>query len=66
MTIGGASPNIECVFPFEHRGKLHSKCPYDVKNEEFWCSTKVDFDGIHIGGQGLWGTCGPSCPLERI
>ena len=25
-----------------------------------WCSTKVDKDGRHVGGN--WGTCGSGCP----
>ena len=29
-----------------------------------WCSTKVDENGVHKGGQGLWGYCGAGCPRE--
>ena len=28
----------------------------------YWCSTKVDDELEHIGGQGNWGFCRPSCP----
>ena len=28
----------------------------------FWCSTKVDDNLEHIGGQGNWGFCRQSCP----
>ena len=28
----------------------------------FWCSTKVDNNLEHIGGQGNWGFCRQSCP----
>ena len=28
-----------------------------------WCSTAVDDDGYHIGGQGKWGHCGPGCVI---
>ena len=27
-------------------------------------STKTDSTGGHIGGEGHWGVCGPTCPLE--
>ena len=27
-------------------------------------STKTDSTGGHIGGQGHWGLCGPTCPLQ--
>ena len=26
-------------------------------NGQFWCSTKVDDSGVHIGGKGYWGYC---------
>ena len=29
-----------------------------------WCSTKTDPNGQHIGGQGQWGHCPDSCPVE--
>ena len=28
-----------------------------------WCSTFVDDNGHHVGGQGKWGNCGPGCPI---
>ena len=28
----------------------------------YWCSTKVDDELEHIGGQGNWGFCRQSCP----
>ena len=31
-----------------------------------WCSTKVDFRGVHIGGKGNWGICGNDCPSDEI
>ena len=30
-----------------------------------WCSTKVDDNGTHIGGQGKWGYCDSKCPTEK-
>ena len=29
----------------------------------FWCSTKINQDLEHIGGQGNWGYCGINCGL---
>ena len=46
---------------------FHSK---DDKNQ-FWCSTKVDEDGVHVGGgNGYWGYCDKtsyttSCKWEK-
>ena len=28
----------------------------------YWCSTKVDNELEHVGGQGNWGFCRQSCP----
>ena len=28
----------------------------------YWCSTKVDDQLEHVGGQGNWGFCRQSCP----
>ena len=28
----------------------------------FWCSTKVDNNLEHVGGEGNWGFCRQSCP----
>ena len=61
-TVGGASPNVDCVFPFAFDNKVHYSCIYDSSTDGHpWCSTKVDSKGCHIGGQGNWGICGPNC-----
>ena len=60
-TNGGASPNTSCVFPFIFDGKIHRGCPKG--NDGYWCSTKVDSKGVHIGEQGNWGLCGENCPF---
>jgi len=28
------------------------------------CSTLVDSQGVHVGGQGKWGNCAASCPKD--
>ena len=49
------------MFPFIFDGKIHRGCPKD--NDGYWCSTKVDSKGVHIGEQGNWGLCGENCPF---
>ena len=39
----------------------HHECVLDVDGA--WCSTEVDVDGVHVGGDGKWGICGPECPI---
>ena len=36
----------------------------DADDGKPWCSTKTDTRGNHIGGQGQWGHCAGSCPVE--
>ena len=38
----------------------YNQCALDT--DGYWCSTKVNSSGQHIGGQGNWGTCSESCP----
>ena len=59
MTVSGPSANQKCIFPFVFGGTTNIKCAHDA--DGFWCSTKVDSNGNHIGGEGNWGICGPSC-----
>ena len=58
-TVSGPSSNRKCIFPFVFNGTIYNKCAHDA--DDFWCSTKVDSKGCHIGGQGNWGICGPNC-----
>ena len=30
-----------------------------------WCSTEVDAEGRHIGGQGSWGECKDVCYVDN-
>ena len=65
FTNGGASPNKPCIFPFTWNGAIYSGCPVDPDDEnQRWCSTKVDANGLHIQGQDQWGHCSASCPIS--
>ena len=61
-TNDGPSSNVPCVFPFKFGGETHNKCKWEEDGP--WCSTKVDENGKHVGGQGKWGNCGPGCPIS--
>ena len=65
MTVSGADPNKPCIFPFKFKDKPHYACILNPSPENKpWCSTKVDDQGNHIGGQGNWGNCdGSKCPM---
>ena len=54
--------NHPCVFPFKYTRKTFWTC-IDKSDPEgrFWCSTKVDKTGKHIGGSGEWGYCPEGC-----
>ena len=65
MTVTGKI----CIFPFTLAGTTHYACTtHGNQNaqERAWCSTKVDGNGVHIGGQGLWEECGLGCPIEEV
>ena len=59
ITIAGPSVDVQCIFPFEFNGRVYYDCALD--SDGYWCSTKVDSTGSHIGEQGNWGVCGPTC-----
>jgi len=63
-TTSGASVNKPCIFPFKYRGVEYNRCILvnSSPDNKAWCSTEVDSRGNHIGGQGKWGYCGPTCP----
>merc|ERR1711974_111275 len=61
QTNGGANSGVNCVFPFTFRGVTYDGCT-TVADDQLWCSTLTDSDGVHIGGQGNWGYCSPDCP----
>ena len=63
-TSDGPQVNTACVFPFIYKGKEHNECTFQKGDENPWCSTKVDGDGKHVGGQKQWGYCGKQCPIK--
>ena len=64
MTVSGADPNKACIFLFKFDGVRHDTCIWDDAHPSApsWCSTLVDDQGKHVGGQGKWGNCEPDCP----
>merc|ERR1719357_1824510 len=64
ITIGGAIVGAKCVFPFKFNKKTYNGCTFDDSDGKYWCSTQTDSNGVHIGGQGLWGHCSPLCRKE--
>ena len=68
LTTSGPSSGMKCIFPFTWYGETYDACTreqFPGSNGEPWCSTKVDDDGVHIGGQGNWGGCSQACPEEE-
>ena len=64
-TTDGGTPGALCVLPFIYKGKKYTGCTLkDSDNGQAWCSVRVDGDGKHIGGQGLWGHCNSKCPTD--
>ena len=60
ITVDGPDNGTTCVFPWIFDNVTYPACTmYD--EDEPWCSTKVDDNGVHIGGQGNWGYCDPEC-----
>ena len=66
-TVSGPNPNAQCIFPFKYGGITYHQCTTagnaagDITT---WCSTLVDESGVHIGGAGNWGNCGPDCHFD--
>ncbi|XP_040583657.2 LOW QUALITY PROTEIN: low-density lipoprotein receptor-related protein 2 [Lepeophtheirus salmonis] len=66
VTTSGATVGKPCIFPFQFNGVIHTQCTWDqahLTEHKPWCSTQVNENGHHIGGQGKWGNCGPNCPI---
>lgn len=52
---------VPCIFPFTHNKITYNECaPYISGKDGYWCSTKVDSSGKHVGGHS--GECGLGCP----
>ena len=53
------------MIPFIYKGKKYNGCTLqDDHQGKPWCSVRVDGDGKHIGGQGLWGHCNSKCKTD--
>ena len=58
----GPQKNTPCVFPFRIKGTIYKECTNEKDpDNKFWCSTKVDENGEHIGGQENFGFCHEDC-----
>jgi len=63
-TIGGGDPGASCAFPFIYRDVEYRGCILvDADDNIPWCSTLTDRNGNHVGGQGKWGHCPPTCNI---
>ena len=63
-TIDGPGVGKPCIFPFifSLTGRSYNSCTKDGDDsvKEYWCSTKVDDDGVHVSGN--FGFCSKECP----
>lgn len=65
---GAAGRGKPCAFPFVYKGRRYDGCTDVDSDEGLWCSTKTDWWGAHVSGEGEWGTCvdagpGSDCDL---
>ena len=63
-TPDGPQVEVPCVFPFIYKGKEYNECTFQKGDVKAWCSTKVDGNGKHVGGQRQWGYCEKECPVQ--
>jgi len=62
-TNEGPRKSIACALPWKFNGKLIDGCTTETDPDgRWWCSTKIDENQDHIGGQGNWGYCNLDCP----
>ncbi|QQP37699.1 Uncharacterized protein FKW44_018075, partial [Caligus rogercresseyi] len=69
VTTSGATVGKPCIFPFRFNGEIHTQCTWDqahLTEHKPWCSTEVNDDGHHKGGQGKWATVDPIVPFHRM
>lgn len=65
QTISGGTVGVDCVIPWNYQGKQYSGCTIaDASDGKLWCSVRVDPNGNHIGGKGLWGHCNQNCKTD--
>lgn len=63
-TIGGGDTGASCAFPFIYRDVEYRGCILvDADDNKPWCSTLTDRNKQHVGGQGKWGHCPPTCNI---
>ena len=63
----GPQKNKPCVFPFTIGETVYKECTNEKDLQGlYWCSTKVDKSGKHVGGKNQWGYCDQSCPFGSI
>ena len=62
----------DCQFPFKLSGQTFFNCTdHQDPDGRLWCSTKVDSNGKHVGGEGNWGYCNlingicPKGPVDK-
>ena len=63
-TSDSDSPEQPCIFPWtDHwHGLNHEGCANpDDDAGGLWCPTKLNNEGVYIGGSGFWGYCSDSC-----
>ena len=64
-TIGGGDIGASCIFPFTYKDITYTGCIFvDADDRKPWCSTLTDSEGQHVGGQGKWGHCPPTCSVD--
>ena len=64
--IGKVGPmlGVACIFPFIYEGTSYNGCIPD-SGSCYWCSTKINDEGVHISGEGFWGCCNDVCPKDN-
>merc|ERR1719397_2397823 len=62
LTVSGARPGEECVFPFRLQGRTYWTCTRAGGFSQPWCSTATDAAGNHLHGR--WGDSGQDCPTS--
>ena len=63
FTKSGPETGKPCAFPFTYQGKTYEKCT-EIDNDQLWCSTMVDPNGIHV--RGRWGNCDHECNSGKV
>jgi len=67
MVTEGPARGQDCAFPFRWGGKTYYECTkwtYGGANQgKLWCSTKTDYQGNHVNGQGNIGFCCSACEI---